>query len=150
MKIMMHKQLLILKFLLIKIQNQLLILKFLNISMHKQVLILGFLKISMHKQVLILKCQLQQLEMMEKHIIQNSILLKRIYMSKILIKMIIIYGRPFMGKWVHLNFQGLNYLLKRFLINVKSIQMSHTTFHLKSRGILKPLPQKKFYMKRWL
>ena len=150
MKIMMHKQFLILEFLLIRIQNQFLILKCLKIRMHKQVLILEFLKISMHKQVLILKCQLQQLEMMEKHIIQNSILLKRIYMSKILIKMIIIYGRPFMGKWVQLYLQRLNYLLNRFLINVNSIQMSHKIFHLKSRGILKPLPQKKFYMKRQL
>ena len=58
----------------IRMHNQVLIMKCLNTRIQKQVLILDFLKISMHKQGITLNCQLQDPDIMETHLIHQSIL----------------------------------------------------------------------------
>ena len=46
---------------------------------------------------------------------------QHIYMSKILIKMIIIHGGPYMRQLMHLALYRLNYLPNYFLITLKII-----------------------------
>ena len=136
LKIRMKKQVLILNCLKIRMHNQVLIMKCLNTRIQKQVLILDFLKISMHKQGITLNCQLQDPDIMETHLIHQSILWKLIYMSKILIKIIRIHWGPSMRKLVHIILEGLNYFLNCFLINAIIIETSYKKFHLKSIKIL--------------
>ena len=75
--------------------------------------------------------------MMEKHRRHHIVLVSLMYMSKILIKMIIIHGRPSTRKLMHLILQELNYYSDHFLVAVKIILMSHKAFQLKSRIIFK-------------
>ena len=59
---------------------------------------------------------------------------------KILIKMMRIHGRTSTRKLMHLILEGLKNFPRCFLINVKTILMSHTKFHLKPRIILRIFP----------
>ena len=88
----------------------------LKIFLKKPVVILN---ISIQKQVLILKYQLQQLDMMKTHIIHIHIIGLWIFMSKISIKMIRIYGGQSASKWMNLILDILHYLLNRLLITIK-------------------------------
>ena len=106
-----------------------------KIFLKKSVVILN---IFIQKQVFILKFQFQDLEMIKTHIRHLHILGLSILMSKISIKMIIIRGEKSTRQFMNLILEKLNYYLKHLFSNVKSIQMIHKTFHLKSRIILKP------------
>ena len=133
--IRMQTQVLIRKCLNIRIKNQVLILKSLNIRLHNQFLILKCLIIKIKKQVIILKCQFQDPDMMEAHRRNQIMLGQWIQMSKILIKMIRIHGRPSTRQCMHLRLDRLNYYPNNFLITVKIIQMRHKKFQLISRRI---------------
>ena len=108
------------------------------------------LKIWMQRQVLVLKCQFQELYMTKTHIIHLHMLGLWMFISKMLRIMIRTHGGISTREFINLILDRFNYFLNRFLRTVKIIQMSHKTFHLKSRGIFKPFPWKKFYMRRWL
>ena len=96
------------------------------------------LSIFMQKQLLILMCQLLVLEMIITHKESLNILGLWILMSKISIKMIRRHGGQFTRQLMNIILDRLNYFLKRLLVTVKGIRMSHRAFHIKSRRILKP------------
>ena len=85
------------------------------------------LKIRLWQQVTTLKFQLHELKMTKTHNNNLHILGFWIMMSRILIMIIIIHGGPSTRRLI---FERLKYFLKPFLINIKSIQMIHKTFHL--------------------
>ena len=116
--------------------------------MHKQVLILKFLNF-LNICLKIMKCHFQYIDMRETHRRHRSMLGQWLQMSKQLIKIINIH-RTIYEEIDEPYFGYLKYFLNCLLKTVKIIRTSHKRIHMKSRGRLKPLLLKKFYMCRWL
>ena len=101
------------------------------------------LNIFIHNQVLILKCQFLVLEMTRTYM--TTAYFRTMYIDvKISIKVIRRHGGKSTRQLMNLTLERLNNFLKHLLSTVKSIQMRHITFHIKSRRILNHIFRREF------